>query len=71
MLETVNHLLECMGKALDEKMPKLGTGTRFKNLVSKLKKKGDVEDPEAVAAAIGRKKWSKKRFRKLATAGKK
>ena len=49
---------------------KLGSGARFKSLSKKLKKKG-AKDPDALAASIGRKKYGKKRFQKLATAGKK
>lgn len=50
------------------KAPKLGTGKRFDNLTKKLAKRG-VEDPKALAAAIGRKKFGKKKFQKLATKG--
>jgi hypothetical protein len=53
-----------------KKKPKLGTGKRFKQLTSKLKKQG-VRDPKALAAAIGRKKYGKARFQKLAAKGKK
>jgi len=49
---------------------KLGTGTRFKRLKEVLAKKG-AKDPAAVAAAIGRKKYGKERFQKLAQKGKK
>lgn len=52
------------------KKPKLGTGTRFKNLTKKLAKKG-VKDATALAAFIGRKKFGKKKFQKLAAKGKK
>lgn len=47
----------------------LGTGERFKALTAKLK--GKVRNPKAVAAAIGRKKYGKKGFQKLAAAGRK
>jgi hypothetical protein len=52
------------------KKAKLGTGTRFKQLTTKLKKQG-VRDPKALAAAIGRKKYGKKKFQQLAAKGKK
>jgi hypothetical protein len=52
------------------KKAKLGTGTRFKQLASKLKKQG-VRDPKALAAAIGRKKYGKKKFQQLAAKGRK
>lgn len=41
----------------------------FKNLVSRLKKRG-AKDPQALAAYIGRKKYGKKKFQKMAVAGK-
>lgn len=50
--------------------PKLGTGTRFKSLVSTLSKKG-YKNPSALAAFIGRKKFGNKRFQKLSLAGRK
>ena len=49
---------------------KLGGGGRFRRLVSELKKKG-VEDPKALAASIGRKKYGKKKFQELAAKGRK
>ena len=50
--------------------PKLGTGARFKALKAKLSKKG-IRNPGALAASIGRKKYGKKRFQKLAARGRK
>jgi hypothetical protein len=50
------------------KQPKLGSGGRFKALVNKLK--GKVSNPAAVAASIGRKKYGKTKFQKLAAKGK-
>lgn len=44
-----------------------GGGGRFKKLAAKLK--GKVKDPKAVAAAIGRKKYGKKGFQKMASQG--
>lgn len=52
------------------KQPKLGTGARFKALTAKLKKQG-VKDPKALAAAIGRKKYGKKKFQAMAAKGRK
>lgn len=49
---------------------KLGGGGRFKSLVRKLKGKGNVKNPKAVAASIGRKKFGKKKFQSLASKGK-
>lgn len=49
---------------------KLGEGSRFKELSAKLEKQG-VSNPDALAAAIGRKKYGKEKFQKLAAAGKK
>jgi len=49
---------------------KPGSGKRFKAL-AKSAKAGGAKSGEAVAAAIGRKKYGKKRFQKMAAAGKK
>jgi Protein of unknwon function (DUF3008) len=43
----------------------------FKKTVAAIKKSGSAENPEAVAAAIGRKKYGKEKFQKAAAAGKK
>jgi hypothetical protein len=48
---------------------KLGSGARFKALKGKLARKG-ATNPGALAAWIGRKKYGKKRFQKLAVKGK-
>ena len=45
-------------------------GERFEKLSEEIARKGNVTDPDAVAAAIGRKKYGKKRFQKLAIKGK-
>ena len=42
----------------------------FKRLSAKIAARGDVKDPNAVAAAIGRHKYGKGRFQKAAAAGK-
>ena len=52
------------GGKIKKKKSKLGTGKRFKQLSSKLKKKG-AKDPKALAAWIGRKKYGPKKFNKL------
>jgi hypothetical protein len=49
---------------------KLGSGARFKALEKKLDK-GHVQNPAAVAAAIGMKKYGKAKFEKMAQAGRK
>jgi hypothetical protein len=46
----------------------LGEGGRFRAMVAKLKKRG-VKDPKALAAFVGRKKYGKERFQKMAAAG--
>lgn len=48
--------------------PKLGSGARFKALKKKLASKG-AKSPGALAAYIGRKKYGKSRFQKLAAKG--
>lgn len=62
--------MEVLAEVMDllENTPKLGSGKRFASLEKKLAKKGNVSDPVAVAAAIGRKKWGAKRMSKMATA---
>jgi len=51
--------------AAQRAMPKLGTGARFARLKSSLAAKG-ARDPGALAAYIGRKKFGKGKFTKLA-----
>lgn len=41
-------------------------GARFRKLASTLQKRGDVRDPSALAAWIGRKKYGKAKFQKMA-----
>jgi len=48
----------------------VGEGSRFK-AVEKSAAASGASNPAAVAAAIGRKKYSKKRFQKMAAAGRK
>ena len=43
----------------------------FKKTVAAIKKGGSADNPEAVAASIGRKKYGKEKFQKAAAAGKK
>lgn len=49
---------------------RLGGGGRFKALENKLSAKG-ATNPRALAAYIGRKKYGKDKFQKLASKGKK
>jgi hypothetical protein len=58
-------------KTMAKKKPKLGTGKRFKSLKQKLARKKGVSNPGALAAAIGRKKFGKKKFAKLSAKGRK
>lgn len=50
---------------------KLGSGARFKSLTKSITSKGHVSNPAAVAASVGRKKYGKAKFQKMAAAGKK
>lgn len=52
-----------------KKLPKLGSGARFKRLASSLAKKPGIKNPGALAASIGRKKFGKK-FQSLSSKGK-
>jgi hypothetical protein len=51
------------------KSMRLGKGGRFKKLAAKLAKRRGVKNPRALAAAIGRKRYGKKRFQKMAARG--
>lgn len=48
---------------------KLGSGIRFKKLAHQMAREG-VDDPDAVAASIGRKKYGNKRMQAMAKKGK-
>lgn len=54
------------GEQVARAMPKLGTGKRFAKLKSSLAAKG-AHDPGALAAYIGRRKFGKAKFAKLAS----
>lgn len=49
--------------------PPLGNGKRFDILEKKIAAKGDVKDPAAVAASIGRKKYGNAKMQKMAAKG--
>jgi hypothetical protein len=49
----------------------LGTGVRFKKLTQSIAAGGNVRNPEAVAAAAGRKKYGKAKMARMAAAGRK
>ena len=51
--------------------PRLGSGARFRALKAKIAKRGGARNPGAIAAAIGRKKYSKAKFQAMAAAGRK
>jgi hypothetical protein len=53
------------------KKPPLGEGGRFAALKKAIAARGNVTNPGAVAAWIGRKKYGKARFQKMAAAGRK
>ncbi len=48
--------------------PRLGSGRRFRNLKSKLKRRG-ARNPGALAGYIGRRKYGKRRMAKMSAAG--
>lgn len=52
------------------KKPPLGSGARFKKVAAAARRSG-ARDPNAVAAAVGRKKYGKKKMAQLAAAGRK
>jgi len=51
-----------------KKKPPLGSGKRFKDTVSNLKKRG-ARNPKALAAYIGRKKYGAKKMAAMAAKG--
>jgi hypothetical protein len=53
------------------KSTKLGGGGRFAKLRDEIAAKGNVSNPDAVAAAVGRKRLGKAAFQKLAAEGRK
>lgn len=53
-----------------EKTKPLGEGSRFK-AVEESARLGGAKNPGGIAAAIGRKKYGKAKFQKLAVAGRK
>jgi len=57
-------------RAHSMKMPKLGSGGRFKLLNRKLEKQG-ARNPKALAAWIGMEKYGKKKMQSMALKGKK
>lgn len=66
-----------MARRKRRKKPRLGSGKRFRKLVKKFKKgrrrKGKrkgIKSPRGLAAYIGRKKYGKRRFQKMAARGK-
>ena len=48
---------------------KIGAGGRFETCVRRMKARGKVRNPKAVCATIGRRKFGKARFQKLAAKG--
>lgn len=58
-----------LDEAKKKKSMEPGGGGRFAAMVQKLKKRGDVSDPKAVAAAIGRKKYGAKKMAQMAAKG--
>lgn len=66
--DSVVHLISTKEKEMAK--AKLGSGARFKAVEKKAAASG-AENPAAVAAAAGMKKYGKAKMEKLATAGKK
>lgn len=70
MLNLVEELQSILGEKTKAK-GKAGGSKGGSSLVKSLKKRGDVEDPEALAASIGREKYGAKKFSKMAAAARK
>ena len=60
-----------MARKKKSKSMRPGGGGRFAKLKKEIAKKGKVKNPAAVAAAIGRKKYGKKKMAKWAAQGRK
>ena len=52
-----------------KKSMKLGGGGRFAKLTKQIAARGNVSNPKAVAAAIGRKKYGATKMAKMAATG--
>lgn len=52
----------------DKKKPKLGSGRRFHTLESALSHERGIDNPRALAAAIGRKKFGGEKMGKMSAA---
>lgn len=73
-LEELVDLMHTTGIGSDDaelhEKAKVGSGERFKTLVKNLKmREAAVQDPKALAAWIGRKKYGKDKFQKLSAKG--
>ena len=72
ILEHIDSIEKSQQQPLTEsKQPVNEKYMGFKKTVASIKKGGSAENPEAVAAAIGREKYGKEQFQKAAAAGKK
>lgn len=58
-----------MARARYKPKGKVGTGARFRQLEGELGKRKGIKDEGALAAWIGRKKYGKVRFQKMAARG--
>lgn len=67
MHEKMPEMHKKMPKTYEGKSTKPGGGGRFAMMVDALK--GKVDNPGAVAAAIGRRKYGKKKFGTMAAKG--
>jgi len=52
-----------------KRLPKLGSGARFKKLSGKLAKRPGVTNPGALASYIGREKFGAKKMARLSAKG--
>ena len=69
-LKAFNAARHAFHKAPAKRKAPLGQGGRFAALKNQLAKKSGVTNPGALAAYIGRKKFGKAKFQKLAAKGK-
>jgi hypothetical protein len=70
-IEQVSNFNQVTEADCDSREPVEEKYMGFSKLEKDIAKRGDVKDPAAVAASIGRKKYGKAKFQKAAAAGKK
>jgi hypothetical protein len=66
-----NKNIQRLQAVRSKQKPKLGSGARFAALEKSLANRKGIYNPSGLAASIGRKKYGKAKFQKLAAKGRK